>query len=93
MTTPSVRFVMEQARATEEAAIKALSCQEAAVTSAVWSIKRDAYVRDRFGYTKPHLYLAQYPSGKSYWRVCGSWNMVLNQEAHLACCELNRGSE
>ena len=95
MTTPSIRFVMEQARVGEHTAKEFLQSPEftggmPSPTAVVWAIKRDTYVRYRFGYAKPHLYLAQYPSGESYWRVCGSWNEGLNREALLACNELNR---
>lgn len=94
MTTPSIRFVMEQARVPEAEARRALmaldlSGETSTPTAAVWLLKREAYTQYRFRYTKPHIYLAQYPLGKSYWRVCGSENRRLNVEANLACNELN----
>lgn len=89
MTTPSVRFVMEQARAEAAAAELYLKWNDGHVAAAVHDIKRFCYVKDRNENRKPHLYLAQYPSGNAYWRVCGSKNRDLNSEAHLACNELN----
>lgn len=90
MTSPSVRFVMEQARADVAAAELFLSWCNGHVTTAVHGYKKFRYVNDRSENRKPHIYLAQYPSGNAYWRVCGSKNRSLNIEANLACNELNQ---
>ena len=90
MIKPSVRFVMEQARVSEQIALSALLPVKSTVTSAAWGLKRDRYTKGFNGNSKPHIYLAQYPiSGKSYWRVCATANSELNAEAYIVCSRLN----
>ena len=89
MTSPSVRFVMEQGRCNEAVANFFLEKAKGSVAKAVHDVKSFWNVRCKNNNRKPHIYLAQYPSGKSYWRVCGSKVPSLDMEAHLACNELN----